>query len=141
MGVTEVLCLVREKEGRHMYVCYNEQYLGKIFGPAPNAYDNIILPGKSAGGHFHKNINELYRANTPEEESLTIILADPKTGKRKYLDLGSKRRIWDGGEYVSLFIIPAGIAHMVQNNTDQAITLSVITSGQHEDDDVYPCEF
>lgn len=138
-GITEVLCKVTKKDGRWMYVCYNNIPLGKIFGESPNAYDNTISPDKYAGGHFHKKINELLR--TTSLEPLMIILKKPESNEKRCLLLSSKTSIWDEDEYVSSFIIPAGIAHMVINDTNRQITLSVITSGQHEDDDVYPCPF
>lgn len=140
----EVLCLTLAKPNRYLRVYYNMKYLGKIFGSAENGYDNTIDGSpvgelSTAGGHWHENIDELMRSFSLTG-AFTIKLKDPKTGNTQKISLSGKPIRRNGKFYVKTIIVPAGIAHLVENRSHETMTLAVITSGQHEDSDIYPCE-
>lgn len=139
-----VLCKVSEKPNRYLRVYYNTKYLKKIFGKAKNGYDNTISgttgeEKSTAGGHFHEKIDELMRSFSLTNK-FVVRLKDPKTGETHRTTLGGKPITYRGEKYVKIIIIPAGIAHLVENNTTETMTLSVITSGQHKDSDIHPYE-
>lgn len=139
----EVLCLAIFKSdnlaGRYLCVTYNEKPLGKIFGKAANSYTNFITPGALAARHFHRKFKEIFRVESPAS-ALEVSLCDPETEETASFALDGKLVEFEGKRWLREIIIPEGIAHMLRNASAEIVAISVTTSGQHEDGDIFPFE-
>lgn len=139
----EVLCVACSKSdnphGRYLCVTYNENYLGKIFGPAVNSYTNYVTGGETIAKHFHNNFKELFRVESLTS-SLLVTLKNPENGKMAEFALSGKLIDFEGKNWLREIIIPAGIAHKLHNPSGEITAVAVTTSGQHNNDDVFPYE-
>ncbi len=82
------------------------------------AYLNHIGPGDVAGEHYHHDKQELF---CPMGD-LWLILSDRNGKKQRVrMSLGTK-------EYYTIYYIPPGIAHAVQNRTKKFQPLVVLTN-------------
>lgn len=139
----EVLCAACSKSDnthdRYLCVTYNENYLGKIFGPAVNSYTNYVTGGETIAKHFHNNFKELFRVESLAS-SLLVTLKNPENGKVAEFALSGKLIDFEGKNWLREIIIPAGIAHKLHNPSGEITAVTVTTSGQHNSDDVFPYE-
>jgi len=139
----EILCRANIKpenpNSRYLCVTYNENYLGKIFGRAINMYTNFVAEDDMIAKHYHKKFKEIFRVESLRS-SLIITLENPETKERTEIELDGKLVEFEEQKYLREIIILEDIAHKVFNPNQERTAVSVITSGQHEDDDVFAYE-
>lgn len=142
-GYWEILCAANTKpenpQSRYLCVTYNEKYLGNIFGRAVNSYTNFISAGDTIARHFHKNFKEIFRVESLDHP-LAITLKNPQSGKKTQIGLSGKLVEFEGGKWLREVAVPEGIAHMIHNPGNERTAIAITTSGQHDEDDVFPFE-
>ncbi|MFA7169287.1 MAG: hypothetical protein WC178_00315 [Candidatus Paceibacterota bacterium] len=139
----EILCVASVKpenpQGRYLCVTYNENYLGKIFGRAVNSYTNFIAENDAVAKHYHKKFKEIFRVESLDS-SLVITLKNPQTEEKTEFELSGQLVDFEGKKWLREIVILEDIAHKLYNPNQKRTAVSVTTSGQHEDDDVFPYE-
>lgn len=130
-------CLGADPHSRYLCITYNENYLGKIFGPAVNSYTNYIAPADTIAKHYHHRFKEIFRVDSLDF-SLRVSLKNVATQEQTELELGGQLVEFAGKSYLRQIVILEGIAHAVHNPHPERIALAVTTSSQHDADDVFP---
>lgn len=96
-------------------------------------YSVGLLPGATAGNHFHKEKKELFYC--PYDQEVEITLEDPKTKRRKIVKVSNKIK----NKYIILVYIKLGIAHSVKNVSARISSLTVLSNViEHNDADDHP---
>ena len=131
----------RGEDGKSRYVGinYNEERLGKFFGPDNHDYWNYLFPGDTAGKHFHLKTREIFFAPYLEH-SLTIRLKHPETGEQAEATIDAQLVEYEGKKWLRAIMIPEGIAHAVHNPNQVFVPLLATTTYEHGTQDVFACE-
>ena len=139
----EILSLAnfRGKEGESRYVCitYNEERLRKLFGSNVHDYVNFIMPGDTAGRHYHKNTREIFY-NLSLECTISVKLKNLETGEEIVIELNGQLVEFEGHKWLREIIIPEGLAHSVHNPNESMATIAVVATFEHGTEDMFSCE-
>ncbi|MFA7171409.1 MAG: hypothetical protein WC180_05435 [Candidatus Paceibacterota bacterium] len=131
----------RGEEGKSRYVGinYNEERMGKFFGPDKHDYWNYLSPRDTAGKHFHLETREIFFAPYLEH-SLIIKLKHPETGEQAEVAIDAQLVEFEGKKWLKAIMIPEGIAHAVHNPNQVFVPLLATTTNEHGTQDVFACE-
>lgn len=131
----------RGEDGKSRYVGinYNEERMGKFFGPDKHDYFNYLFPGDTAGKHFHLKTREIFFAPYLER-SLIIKLRHPETGERAEVTVNAQLVEFEEKKWLRAIMIPEGIAHAVHNPNQVFVALLATTTYEHGVQDVFDCE-
>ena len=115
----------REKHSR------DDGFLVELFSKKYSDFDAVhsymvsVAPGKTRAGHFHKEKTEVI---FPINGRVTILLKDMKSGKIDEILLDPENE-----EYTAV-LIPANIAHLVKNNSDENAQIVVFSDSMDLED-------
>ncbi len=123
-------------KSRCVGVFYDENILGRLFGP--NRYDcpNLLIAGDTAGRHYHKLTREIFY-NPSLEHPLWITLEDVASEDRQTVIVDGNLVDFEGEKWFRGIMAPENVAHAVHNPNKTSVTLIVFATMKHGDADAY----
>ncbi len=98
--------------------------------PRGEVYVTSAKPGESKGNHYHLNMGEWFSVIQGKGE---IKVCDPKFRKQQSIQL-------DASNPKTIYV-PAGVAHVILNNSDKELICVAWAEKEHDPDDVYSINF